>query len=327
MDSSTYLLPVIFMGAISAAAAIGAIVMACRRVAFGRFTRAELHALAFEFPDEPRRAPDPLPEALAEAIAAPPPAPPPPPPPPPARLDLALLSAGSPERLRIPVSMASGRILELGLPLWLSTQGGRDLEDVKLRIALPTEITYGASLDRMTGAALGLPGARAAYSTGPGQTFIDISLPKTPGGAELEIPIPVCIKGAPIGDHALAISVAGGGLEPIERAYRLELVAQAEGEVCELVETDQGAVWICRPDEGQRQRDPRLPLDRIARFRIEDQPARPAEPAVQDEDPPPIAASAEVESEPATEAAPAEIEVEAASSPAPAEASGEPIEV
>jgi hypothetical protein len=305
MDSSTYILPVIFMGAISTMAAIGAIVVAFRRLASRSFSRAELRALAFEFPEEPRRAPDPLAGVAAEAIAAPPPAPPPPPPPPPARLDLALLSPGSPDRLRIPVNMAAGRILELGLPLWLSTQGGRDLEDVKLRIALPTEITYGASLDRMTDSALGLPGARAAYSTGPGQTFIDINLPKTPGGAEVEIPIPVCIKGLPIGDHALAISAVGGGLEPIERAYRLELVAAAEGEVCELVETDQGAVWICRPDEGQRQRDPRLPLDRIARFKIEDQA--------------PVELKADIEDEAVLE--------EPAVVPAQVETGGEPVEV
>jgi hypothetical protein len=196
-----------------------------------------------------------------------------------ARLDLALVSPGSPERLRIPVSMASGRILELGLPLCLSTKGGRDLDGVRLRIAMPTEITYVASLDRMTGSALGLPGARAAYFTGDGQTFIDIELPRTPGGAEVEIPIPVCVKGPANGEHLLAISATGGGLEPIERYYQLELSQEAEGEFCELVETEKGSVWICRPDEGQRQRDPRLPLDRIARFKVEDPAPAPAETA------------------------------------------------
>lgn len=273
MNGSAYLLPVIFMGAISAIALVAAVVLAFRGLASRQFSRAEMRALTFQFPDEPRVGPRDGPELLAEAIGA---AEPPRPPPPPARLDLALLSPGSPQRLRIPVSMASGRILELGLPLWLSTQGGRDLEDVRVRIALPTEITYGASLDRMTDSSLGLPGARAVYSSGADKTVIDISLPKAPGEAQVEIPIPVCIKGLPVGAHAVGISVAGGGLEPLQREYLLELVAEADGEVCELVATDEGVVWICRPDEGQRQRDPRLPLDRIGRFRVESSAPAPA---------------------------------------------------
>lgn len=310
MDLTTYLLPVIFMGAISAAAAIAAIVLAFRRLASRQFSRAELRALAFEFPDEPRAAPDPLLRRPAPAIAAQARAPtpkPPPPPPPPARLDMALVSPGSPRRLHIPVTMASGRILELGLPLCLSTKGGRDLEDVRLRIAVPTEITYVASLERMTDSSLGLPGARAAYSTGDGRTFIDISLPKTPGEAEVEIPIPICVKSQPIGVHTLAISAAGGGLEPIEREYQLELSPLAEGEICELVDTPEGSVWICRPDEGQRQRDPRLPLDRIARFRIE-HPAPPA--AAAPAAPPPATPQAETQAEAPALAAAAPSEAE-----------------
>jgi hypothetical protein len=172
--------------------------------------------------------------------------------------------------------MASGRILELGLPLMLSTRGGRDLEDVHLKITMPTELTFGASLDRMTGSALALPGARAAYASDPtGQTVIDIRLPKTPGGAEVEIPIPVCVKGMPAGTHTLAISAEGGGLDPIALEYSVELEPGAEGEICELVDAEGGKAWICRPLEDQRQRDPALPLDRIARFKIEDAPPAP----------------------------------------------------
>jgi hypothetical protein len=310
MEGSTYLLPVIFMGAISAAAAIGAIVMAIRGLGPQRFSRDQMRALTFQFPDEARRAPDPARQATAAGVAARP-ASRPSPPPPPARLDLALLSPGSPQRLRIPVAMASGRILELGLPLHLSTRGGRDLEDVRLKITMPTELTFGASLDRMTGSALALPGARAAYASGPDGTVIDISLPKTPGGAEVEIPIPVCVKGAPAGTHTLAISAEGGGLDPIALEYRVEIEPDAEGEVCALVDSEEGLVWICRPVEDQRQRDPALPLDRIARFRIEDAPPTPPPPAPE----PQPEAQTEAAAPAALAEAPAQAEVTAETAP------------
>ena len=77
MNGSAYLLPVIFMGAISAIALVAAVVLAFRGLASRQFSRAEMRALTFQFPDEPRVGPGDGREPLAEAIgAAEPPRPP-----------------------------------------------------------------------------------------------------------------------------------------------------------------------------------------------------------------------------------------------------------
>jgi hypothetical protein len=281
MGASAYDLAIFFTAAIGAVAAVCALVLTLRQLMPMLRRKGEPRFFVFEFPTEPQPALKPLSlelQADAPAEIEPEPEPatePEPPPPPPLKLELSMLTRGAPQRLRIPVELTAGRILELGLPLMVSTEGGRDVEGVKLRISAPNEITYGASLERMIAQPLA-PGSTAAYSTVADRTLIDIELPLLPGGMVLEIPIPVCVKRAPAGAHALLVSASADGLEPIEQEYVLELVVEAEGEVCELVETDEGSVWICRPVEDQRQRDPRLPLDRIDRFVIVGDTIQPA---------------------------------------------------
>ena len=53
-------------------------------------------------------------------------------------------------------------------------------------------------------------------------------------------------------------------MEPLRRRYELELMDRAIS-TASLSSAD---AWVCRPDEQDRQRDPHLPLDRIASMRF-----------------------------------------------------------
>ena len=64
-------------------------------------------------------------------------------------------------------------------PLWISSAGGCDLDDVRIRIVVPNEVTYGASLERLTREPLvELPGAHTSYQVAEHQTTIEIIIPR-----------------------------------------------------------------------------------------------------------------------------------------------------
>jgi hypothetical protein len=70
-------------------------------------------------------------------------------------------------------------------------------------------------------------------------------------------------------------------MDPIVRRYELELIDSSSASA----PPSSPDAWVCRPDEQSRQRDPHLPLDRIASMRFvifepnaaEPMPVRPAE--------------------------------------------------
>jgi hypothetical protein len=171
-----------------------------------------------------------------------------------------LMSPRAPERLRVPVDLARGRILELSLPLWVSAAGSCDLPDLTIRIVLPNEITYGASLDRLAREPIpGLTDTRVAYASSENQTTITIEVLLLEGGTEANIPVPVSIKHAGAGVYPIAASASCAVLGTIERSYELDLVDPSTPFSNQI-----GALgWTCRPDESSRVRDPDLPLDRI----------------------------------------------------------------
>ncbi len=254
------------MGALSAAAAMGALALALgqltprRKTAHKRPVRAPMM-----FDPLPAAAtPGPAPFEPAAAAAAPQPFEFPAPTPAPApvrKADLALMSRRAPGRLRVPVDLARGRILELNLPLLVANAGDADLDNVSIHITLPNEITYGASLERLGREGLaGLPGAVVRYALNEHDTSIRIDVPRLAPGALASLPVPVSIKHAAYAAYPIVATVSAEGLEPLERRYELELLDPAA--VVAAVST-QGA-WVCRPDETSRQRDPHLPLDRIA---------------------------------------------------------------
>lgn len=288
MGVQAYTIAVAFMAGLGALAALGAIALAFHQ--FARWRPARRPAFVFDPPvaspvlfKEPEPEPTTLePTVLAAAPAREPelqtveevqavaevqpertaePEPEPEPPPPPApHLELALMSPRAPGRLKVPVDLTRGRILELSLPLWLSSTGGSDLDDVKIRIVVPNEITYGASLERITREPLAeLPGSRTSYVLAEHQTSIEIDIPFLAGGTEANIPVPISIKRAAVGAYLIQASASAPALETIERRYAIELV-----DVSAPDEADDGVPgWICRPDEAARVRDPHLPLDRI----------------------------------------------------------------
>lgn len=293
MDVPAYTYVVVCMVALSAVAAFGALVLALGQLRPRAPARrgAPRRPMAFDLTPA---APAPMPSA-APVRAAPEPAPRPAPAatlvfsaPPPApsrrRLDLALMSARAPERLRVPVDLARGRILELNLPLLLANAGEEALEDVSIQLILPNEITYGASLERLArDGAPGLPGSRISYALSEHETHIRIDVARLEPGDAATAPVPISIKHAADAAYRIRATGVAGGIEPVQRRYELELLdrgAQATG-------PDTPEVWTCRPDEQSRQRDPFLPLDRIASMRFamfepdsaESMPMRPALPA------------------------------------------------
>ena len=287
MDVPAYTYVVVCMVALSAMAAFGALALALGQLA----------------PRRPVRRPTPLRPArpmafdLAPAATAPEPLPPPrqaaapapaaaslPPRRPRRRLDLALMSAQAPERLRVPVDLARGRILELNLPLLLVNAGDDELEQVSVQLTLPNEITYGASLERLAREGVPeLPGVTIRYALSEHETRIRVDIPQLAPGAAVTLPTPISIKHAPDAAYRILATAQVPGLEPLQRRYELELMDRATS-TAPLSSAD---AWVCRPDETSRQRDPHLPLDRITsmQFAISEPqviaPLRSAEPALE----------------------------------------------
>jgi len=177
------------------------------------------------------------------------------------RLELALMSPRAPERLRLPVELARGRILELNLPLLVANSGETDLGDVSIHVTLPNELTYGASLERFGREGLtGLPGAAARYALSEHETRIRIDVAHLARGAEATVPVPVSIKHAADTAYPIVIMAFAEGLQRLERCYELELLDPASV-VAPVSSKD---AWVCVPDDRAREREPHLPLDRIA---------------------------------------------------------------
>lgn len=269
MGVQAYTIAVVFMAGLGGLAALGAVALAIHL--FGRRRPARRPVFVFEPPEvSPILLREPEPPAPA-AIQAPPPEPEPEPEPviapapvaAPAlapRLEIALMAPRAPGRLKVPVDLARGRILELSLPLWISAAGGGDLDEVRIHIRMPNEITYAASLDRMTRQPpADPPGARTSYLSAEHQTTIEISIPHLKGGGEAIIAIPVSIKHAAVGIYPITASASAPEIETIERLYELELIDASTPPPDE----DPVPGWICWPDEAARIRDPHLPLDRI----------------------------------------------------------------
>ena len=171
------------------------------------------------------------------------------------------MSAHAPERLRVPVDLVRGRILELNLPLLLANAGDDELENVCVQLTLPNEITYGASLERLAReGAPGLPGVTIRYALSEHETRIRVDIPRMAPGAAVTLPTPISIKHAPDAAYEIVATAHVPGMEPLQRRYELELMDRAIS-TAPLSSAD---AWVCRPDENARQRDPHLPLDRIA---------------------------------------------------------------
>ena len=272
MGVPAYTIVVVCMGALSAAAAVGALSLALgqlrprgrtahkrssavRPMVFDATPSAEpLSSPSAElaFPElAPEPDPEPLPEPIEPLVVREPVR----------RLELALMSRRAPERLCVPVGLARGRILELNLPLLLDNAGDVDLEEVSLHITLPNEITYGASLERMGREGMAaLPGAVARYALSEHETRIRIDIPRLEAGATISVPAPISIKHAAHAAYPIVAVAFAPGLEPVERRYALELMDPAE----DIDPATSPDAWVCRPDETTRQRDPHLPLDRIS---------------------------------------------------------------
>jgi hypothetical protein len=253
MGVPAYTFVIVCMGVLSATAAIGALALALSQLTPRRKssrTRPVRQPMIFDA--APKAAPAP---------AAPPPRPFEPPPQPTRRLELALMSKRAPERLRLPVELARGRILELNLPLLVANSGETDLGDVSIHVTLPNELTYGASLERFGREGLaGLQGATARYALSEHETRIRIDVARLSRGAEARIPVPVSIKHAADAAYPIVIMAFAEGLQRLERCYELELLDPA-AVVAPVSSKD---AWVCQPDERARQREPHLPLDRIA---------------------------------------------------------------
>jgi len=264
MGVQTYTFAIVCMGALSAAAAIGALALALGQLAPRRKPARKQpvrQPMTFDAPPA-KAAPAPFePFEPEPPVIQPPPRPFEPEPQRLRRMDIALMSRRAPGRLRVPVDLARGRILELNLPLLLENTGDVDLHDVSIQITLPNEITYGASLERLGREGLqGLAGATVRYALTEHETRIRIDTPLLARGAQASLPIPVSIKHAADAAYPISAKVMAPDMEPLERHYDLELLDPAA--VVAPVSTQ--SAWVCRPDEASRQRDPHLPLDRIA---------------------------------------------------------------
>ena len=266
MGVPAYTFVIVCMGALSAAAAIGALALALGQLAPRRKTsRKRASSAPMMFDEPPRAAPtpapadDPFPAAppvqRAQAFVRQPIH----------RLELALMSHRAPGRLRVPVDLARGRILELNLPLLLANGGETNLDDVSILITLPNEITYGASLERLGREGLAdLPGASVRYTLSEHETRIRIDVPRLAPGGQASLPVPISIKHAADAAYPIVAVALAEGLEPMERRYELELMDPSSV----LAPVSSQGAWVCRPDETSRERDPHLPLDRIASMKF-----------------------------------------------------------
>jgi hypothetical protein len=258
MGVPAYTIVVVCMGALSATAAIGALALALGQLATRKPTRGRPAHKPMMF-DPPPAAPPPEPSSEPPSVEPASAEPPPAPSAPIARLDLALLSSRAPERLRVPIDLTRGRILELNLPLLVANAGDTELENVSVQLILPNEITYGASLDRLARAGLpGLPDATVRYALSESETHIRVEIPRLAAGVIATLPTPISVKHAADAAYPILATAFAQGLEPQQRRYELELMGPAATPPVSSKEA-----WVCRPDETSRQRDPHLPLDRI----------------------------------------------------------------
>ncbi|HEY5411048.1 MAG TPA: hypothetical protein VIJ94_10020 [Caulobacteraceae bacterium] len=257
MGVPAYTIVVVCMGALSAAAAVGALALALGQLAPRKPVRRRPTRAPMMFDPPPAAPPRPQPTSEPFRLAPTPAAPTPPIPT--GRLDLALMSRRAPERLRVPIDLARGRILELNLPLLIANAGDADLENVSVHVTLPNEITYGASLERLARNGMpGLPEATVRYALSEAETHIRVDIPRLAAGAIATLPAPISIKHAADVAYPILASAFAQGLEPLQRRYELELMGPAM-----TAPVSSKEAWVCRPDETSRQRDPHLPLDRI----------------------------------------------------------------
>ena len=247
MESQVFLITVFGMGAVSVIAALTAIVLLFRHLARGKML--EQRPAVFTF-----AANDPAPSR--------PPAARPPEPSAPPRLSLFLFAEDAPDTIRIPVKLTKGRILEINLPLGVSWTGGRDLEEVAIRIDLPNAITYGASLEHMLQAERpsGLLQSTISYASAHDRTAISILAQALRARSETSFAVPISLTQMTAPSHQIRLAARGPGLEPIERTYILELYEDADADPGQSLLPGS---WTCRPEDGQRVRDPHLPLDRV----------------------------------------------------------------
>ena len=283
MGVPAYTIVVVCMGALSATAAIGALALALGQLSPHRRRADKGAAAARRMMFDPQPEPASLSQQPTPVAAARTPAPviPEVVRQPLRRLELALMSRRAPERLKVPVRLNRGRILELNLPLLLSNAGETGLDDISIHITLPNEITYGASLERLSREALGaLPGAVARYTLSEHETRIRIDIPRLEAGAMASVPVPICIKHAADAAYAIVAVAVAEGLEPVERRYELELMDPA----AVIAPASSRDAWVCRPDETSRQRDPHLPLDRLCSMEFQvSEPAPPMPAAIRPE--------------------------------------------
>ena len=253
MHFPIFMITVVGMGAVSAVAAIAALVMLFKHLSHGQMRAPRRAAFNFDQPTASPAARQPEPRRG-------------PPPPIPARLSLHLIAPDAPEAILMPLRLVRGRILEVNLPLGLTWTGRHDLEDLLIRVQLPNDITYGASLEHMLHAPLPaqLPVASISYASAQARTTISITAPQAPGGTEASFALPISVTQMSARTHPVLLTVSAAGVEPIVRNYVLELLEDAGDNATEPAPEVPPGVWICRPDDARRERDPHLPLDRIA---------------------------------------------------------------
>jgi len=190
-------------------------------------------------------------------------------PPQPPRLAASLLSPRAPSRLRFPLRLTIGRILELNLPLRLDWSGDYPLDRVELRLLLPNEITYGPSLERLiVEAPRALPGAAARYASGQTHTLVTVAAPQLAAKASATLVVPISVKPGAAGAFPVQITLSCPSLGEKERRYRLELIEVADDAQAADVAVATPDAWTCLPDEASRLTDPDQPLDRLASTRF-----------------------------------------------------------
>ena len=252
MDGPFFLITIVAMVAAAAGAGVGATLMSLKHFPRRRGAGVSSALLGAGLPAEPQSPPQRL-------LALPPPRAKDPP-----RLDVFLISPDAPDRIVLPASPAVGRFLEIGLPLTLRWTGEDDLEDVLVRIVIPTDITFGASLDRMTrlGPPAGLIGPGIGHTITEMGAMVVVKAERLVHGAPVVLTFPVSIRQGTAGSYRIEIDVVTDRLATVTLVHTLEIAPGSGGR--------RPAGWTAVPDEGPRLHDPRQPIDRPAspEFRI-----------------------------------------------------------
>lgn len=209
--------------------------------------------------DDPFRLDDDPPGTVppAQEAAAPPPEAP--------RLEAHLLSPQAPGRLRLPVRLEPGRMLEVDIPIALSWTGAQHLYLVHVVAVLPRALVDEASLERLVAELRpGREDARAEVSHQGATSTLTFVLARLAGGAQVSLPIPICLTAETSGAFELRLSVDCAAMDAFERRYLLEPIPPDRWQT----EPREPGIWICAPDEESRMVDPELPLDRIASMKF-----------------------------------------------------------